>query len=227
MSVDSETPVDGVTCPTCGEEWNDQQTMRIHHARAHNERLVDLSTCEYCGDRFEPSGGSTGTYCSIECSGAATSNRVENHCENCGDAFTVPKSEAEQKYCSKHCFLDAVKGRKHVQCDACGGWYQRYDSDPGNAYCSIPCRAEAHTERARPDDIEMLAWLLYVYEDNPLWETYKRLNVVRDEQYTKDDVESILRDIGVYQAQHASELRKQIQNGEIDLADTELGGEPR
>lgn len=40
-------------CPTCGDEFETERAMKIHHARGHDESLVATTeTCHHCGDNF-------------------------------------------------------------------------------------------------------------------------------------------------------------------------------
>lgn len=225
MSAEPDTPDEDHPCPTCGKGHPSQQVMRIHHARAHGERLVDLETCNHCGDTFEPESGSEGKYCSLECVGAANSTQLQKECIRCSATFTVPPCDDDQQYCSQDCYLDGLRGRSRIECSGCGMTFQRYPSQGSNQYCSSACYGEAKTTRPRPDSLEMLAWLLYEYEDNTLRETYKRINVVRDDHVPHDEVREILHDLEVLQVSHPDQIRKMVRNGEIDPDTISPGGE--
>lgn len=217
MSTDPDTQSEPHDCPTCGESWRDQQTMRIHHAQKHGQRIVDHATCTYCGERFEPESGSEGKYCSLACVGADRANRTEKTCVRCGDTFSVSPCDHDQQYCSKDCYLDGIRGRNRLTCPACGVSFERYASQGSNQYCSNACYAEANTSRPRPERLEMQAWLLYEYEDNTLWDTYKRINVIRDDSTPKDEVRDVLADLGVLGKRPADRLHNRVKNGQIDV----------
>lgn len=59
-------------CPTCGDEFDTEHGMKIHHTRAHGESIAGRDfVCEKCGDEFTkyPSRAdrTESNYCSMEC----------------------------------------------------------------------------------------------------------------------------------------------------------------
>ena len=209
-------------CPTCGrDDFSRQRDMRVHHTKAHGERLVDLATCENCGDHFEPHSDCENRYCSLDCAYEDRITQVEKTCERCGDEFTVTQSDSDQKYCSRECYARSLRTTNTIECEGCGAVVKRINSR-GNSYCSNACFAETRCSRPRPDDLEMLAWLLYEYEENTLKETYKRINCIRNESVDRDEVSDILSDLGVLGKSPADRLRRRVENGHIDA---DLDGE--
>ena len=200
----SDADTDGVQCEhdECDETFDTQQGMRIHHVRVHGERVVDTAICDHCGDEFEPGDGSTGKYCSIECSAHSRSKQVTLTCEHCGDEFELPPSEAEgRQYCSIDCYGEASNETELRTCP-CGIKF-RVAPDSDQEACSRPCEAEIRTSRPRPDDVEMLLWLLYVYEDNTIVETQKRLNhhLSEEGRLSQVEVKERLFEMGVHKNQ--------------------------
>ncbi|MFC7323306.1 hypothetical protein ACFQMF_01800 [Halorubrum rutilum] len=201
---------DGVSCEWdgCEETFDTQQGMRIHHVRVHDERVVEMETCDYCGEEFEPGAGSTGTYCSVECSSRARSSRVTLTCEHCGKEFELAPSEAEgRRYCSTNCYGEATNTTEVRTCP-CGTTFRVRPDDDQRACCH-PCEGEIRTSKPRPDDLEALLWLLYVYEDHNMRQTHKRVNHHRDrdERLTRDAVSDRLIEMGVH-ANQAQEIAR-------------------
>lgn len=192
----------------CEETFDTQQGMRIHHVRVHDERVVETETCNHCGEEFEPGAGSTGTYCSTQCAGRARSNRVTLTCEYCGDDIELPPSEAEgRRYCSTDCYGDATNTTKIRTCP-CGTTF-RVQPSSDQRTCSHPCEGELRTSKPRPDDLEALLWLLYVYEDHNIKQTHKRVNhhLDGDDYLSKDKVSDRLVEMGIH-ANQAQEIAR-------------------
>lgn len=213
---DDEQPL-RFECPTCDrDDFTRQRDMRVHHTKSHGQRLVDLVTCENCGDRFEPHTDCRNKYCSLDCTYDARTTHIEKTCQRCGDEFNVQQSDSDQKYCSRECYARTLRTSNTIECDGCGATVKRINSR-GNTYCSTACSAEARCTRPRPDDLEMLAWLLYEYEDNTLKETYKRINCVLDNRVSQDTVSDILAELAVLGKSPADRLRRQAAAGQLDI----------
>lgn len=197
MSADAESQVaDSASCPTCNREFENRHGMRIHHATAHGESLVQrTATCDHCGESFEVSAGSTGVYCSNECNAKGLRNRVVIECEYCGDEFEAEAKVAEggRKYCSLDCYGASMRDRTDRVCEGCGREFGVYNS-AGIRYCSRACMAEDRTSKPRPDDFDGLLWLLYVYEDHNVRDTWLRVNANREEWVVQDEVRERLRE---------------------------------
>jgi len=183
----------------CEREFLSRTSMKIHHSRAHGERLVETATCDHCGDEFEPASGATGTYCSTACAGAARSESVTLTCEECGDEFELPPSDAEgRKYCSKGCY-GVAKDTTEVRTCPCGATFRTQPTSDKQTCCH-PCEGELRTSKPRPDDVNALLWLLYEYESHTIKETHKRANhhLDDDDRLTRDEVSDRLIEMGVH-----------------------------
>lgn len=187
-------------CPTCEEAFDSRAGMRRHHALAHGESLVeDTATCDNCGVEFEVSAGATGTYCSRACAGEARRDRVELTCAYCGSTFRVPRSDEDRQYCSTECQGRAYETSERRECAMCGRSFSARPSRDDD-HCCRACSAEGRTDRPRPDDVDALLWLLYVYEDHSLVQTYRRqrARLGATDCLTQDAVRDRLREQGVF-----------------------------
>lgn len=192
-------------CPTCGKDgFKRERDMKVHHTHVHGETLVEpeISECNYCGEEFEVGDGSTGTYCSLECMGLDNVQRVELTCIQCDEEFDVPPSDAEgRKFCSQTCRTDSMPSKyEHRSCEMCARKFKTIRSGPAR-FCSRSCESERKAEKPRPDDPDMLLWLLYVYEDFNHRKTWERQRAVLgvDEALTQAEVRERLVDMGVFE----------------------------
>lgn len=131
------------TCPTCGDDsFETRRATKIHHARAHDERLVETDVCEECGETYEPTRQNQ-QYCSRKCQGAARKQRIEKTCPHCGESFEVRPSEQRLTYCSREC-----QRRDHritMTCEECGDTVEIQQCEKDRRrFCSADCRYEAH-----------------------------------------------------------------------------------
>lgn len=142
MSTESEM----ITCPTCEKPFDGDnlQGMKIHHSRSHGERLVDHTTCNYCGEEFEIPYGQERRFCSRECSGKHQSETVEKvslTCKNCEEEFMMLPSRADRyQFCSDDC--RTAYNRVTLECEGCGEKYERPRSEKDRSrFCSRECQA--------------------------------------------------------------------------------------
>lgn len=194
-----QAPSDGATCPTCGETFKNRHGMRIHHATAHDESLVEreATTCEHCGTSFTPTASGKGRYCSRDCWHAAATNRVDLTCAACGDTFEVKGHKVDDRaYCSRECYWDDQRETETITCNGCGRTIT-VSTTHEIEHCSRACMAEDRTSAPRPADLDGVLWVLYVYEDHNARETWLRANAARSddaEWLTEDDVKQRLRE---------------------------------
>lgn len=101
--------------------------------------------CQICGVEFNrPCPSKNYKYCSIACRGKAYSNRIERHCEICGELLHVKPSVMANgggKYCSRKCSGRAQSISRRGDANACwkGGEEKRICE-----YCGKIFHAKAH-----------------------------------------------------------------------------------
>ncbi|QCC57345.1 SAM domain-containing protein [Natrinema thermotolerans] len=137
-------------CPTCGADHLDSwKKIKIHHYQSHGERLVETSTCDHCGEEFEPT--NKGIYCSIECRAAANRDRVSFECEYCGDTFEVHQYRADEaRFCSHECRGAASRKQATVECEQCGDSFEvQANISDDRRFCSLQCSARYRRNRVR------------------------------------------------------------------------------
>lgn len=112
--------------------------------------------CEYCGKVFAYQYESTKTrFCSHLCAnrfnklGKKTAEMKEIVCMNCGNGFSVKKSDhrlkaGEVKYCSRQCAGMAARTGSTVKCKQCGKAFYT----TRNEFCSPGCAHEYKHEHA-------------------------------------------------------------------------------
>lgn len=192
-------------CPTCGKVFEEntrsaKTLMRIHHSTVHGESLVDPGVCEYCGEEFDRSNHPEKVYCSKECFGLDNQKRVTRECPNCHEEFDVQQCHSDQVYCSRECWNEDTPDKyERRECEMCGRKYKARRVAP-TKFCSQSCESEHKADRPRPDDVDMLLWLLYVYEGFSHGRTYERQRAVlgNDNRLTKPKVKERLKEMGVY-----------------------------
>ncbi|MFB1066484.1 hypothetical protein [Natrinema sp. H-ect4] len=194
-------------CPTCDrDDFDSKKGLRIHHSKAHGESIRNTTTCDHCGGEFESPRNAPGKYCSRKCMGLARRNRVTLECETCGTELEVPKSEADRRFCSQDCRAEGLSKDDDLRsCEVCGRTFSVEPHKP-TRLCSRACQSELKADRPRPDDIEMLLWLLYVYEGYGVVETFRRQRAVVgfDDCLKKGDVRDRLEEMGVMQEYNAA-----------------------
>jgi len=134
MGIDEYEVADGYECPTCDNVVNTSLGLKQHHAKVHDESLVEYTECQWCGDEFHVKPSQLGHFCSRECQMErrksegleARKRRVTLVCETCGDAFEVPQSSADVRtHCSMDCYRADSNG-KVLQCEQCGDEFYRW-----------------------------------------------------------------------------------------------------
>lgn len=130
-------------CPACGRsDFKNKQGLKIHHAKAHDERIRTVKECENCGESFEQN-HDTQEYCSVKCVHEMQKNRVVVECEYCGGEIERPESHvqrSESHYCSNEC----RRGESEIRnCAYCGSEVRvrKSNLDLDNHYCDQECMA--------------------------------------------------------------------------------------
>lgn len=85
-------------CPTCGREFSSERGMRVHHARAHGEKLSNR-TCSNCEMKFDSE--EERKYCSDECRDESVSFAGENNPNYRGGKETTECDDSFERYPSE------------------------------------------------------------------------------------------------------------------------------
>lgn len=189
-------------CKHCDEEfepgYGSTGTYCSNECCTADKRVRVTLVCEQCNEEFElPRHQAKGRkYCSNECNGAADRQRVELDCAHCGDPFEVHPHVSDQRtFCSIDCRSASMARQVKRECEACGRGFSTNQART-NRCCSVACRSELATSQPRPDDVEGLLWLLYVYEGHNARETWLRANANLDpeDQLTLKETKERLRE---------------------------------
>lgn len=142
-------------CPTCGDSFDSEQGMRIHHGHAHDEKLPNR-TCNGCGSEFyDPK--SRLAYCD-DCDPNAGANngnwngaKASEMCRTCGSNFSYYPSDKDGVYCSD-CVESAsgllpenpaTENRVSVPCEFCDTTVETHPSHAENrtrgVFCDLGC----------------------------------------------------------------------------------------
>jgi hypothetical protein len=92
-------------CPTCGEDFETEMGMKVHHSSVHDESIATtVIVCEFCNEEFEVADSevSNRTYCSRKCNQKSQIDRNSKDCEFCGEKFEFIPSRSPV-CCSKEC----------------------------------------------------------------------------------------------------------------------------
>lgn len=151
-------------CPTCGETFDSQRGLGVHHSRVHDERLPNRE-CDECGTVFYCD--YERKYCSKDCREDAVSfegsdnpnysdGKETTECTICGGEFKYYLSEKEGLYCPACVESEAwrdppvIEGSDHprwsggkvdLECETCGTTVERFPSQMYGevAFCSDAC----------------------------------------------------------------------------------------
>ena len=165
-------------CQICGNSF----TVRAYYAaagwgqfcseqcqqRSYEEKRV-TRVCQVCGKEFTviPAVAKKkdgGKYCSKECSDAAKRDYVTLECEECGNPFSIPRSDLNRgrgKFCSRECFDKHVDAKVTLVCPRCGKEFVTHESQirlRGRRFCSLVCsllyRGETSIEALIREELE-------------------------------------------------------------------------
>lgn len=135
-------------CPKCGDSFNDERSMKIHHSIVHNESIAkENSNCEACGSPFSyyPS-SKPGKYCS-DCVEKGLSRDINHIDEENKHKFKSGKENIN------------YKGGKEIECHLCEelSWFSpAHIKEKENYFCSDSCYREWQSDN-------------YQGEGNPNW----------------------------------------------------------
>jgi hypothetical protein len=215
---------DDVVCTWdgCDRTFETTRAMRIHHRHVHGEPEHGRH-CEHCDELFTPKVESQ-THCSTACYSAA--HRETLTCEQCGEAFDVPQSMADERvYCSQQCKFDGHggwgEGRSRAYCDHCGKHFNTYEPDE-RRFCSQRCRGEGISNRD-PTDLREFVVTAYVAEDNDLEDTYRRALGYFDT--TKDEIRELLVEMNLF-AQADRVRLERVDASSVGETDPDDFGDP-
>lgn len=153
LTLNSFSTIGGV-CPTCGDQFDSEWGMKIHHSKAHGESIEGWEVvCEHCSSLFKikPNWAGERRFCSDECQndwqreafvgeGSPTWNGGPPSfpCTWCGDEFETYDTHDSytNRFCSRECHdewrSENQVGEAHHQyasrvelaCEQCGDSYQ-------------------------------------------------------------------------------------------------------
>jgi len=125
-------------CPTCDNVFGTERAMKIHHTKAHDERLIDEKSCKECDETYEPT-RTDQQYCSTDCAGNAQVEYVAKTCPHCEGTFEVPPCESGLIHCSLECRYNAR--RETLTCANCAETFTvgQHAADR-RQYCSNDCK---------------------------------------------------------------------------------------
>jgi len=115
------------SCPTCGESFDSESGMKIHHAQTHDKSIAGvLSSCNVCGEEFRHPRTDPGSFCSKTCqsdwqsgaySGSGNPNPADKEtltCPICEEDFEVVSSQSERRRCCSTTCMGEWQSRKRV-----------------------------------------------------------------------------------------------------------------
>ena len=152
-------------CPSCGESFDSQRGLGVHHSHAHGELLANRE-CARCGTEFHSEHEKK--YCSTPCRETAVSFEGENNpnyaggkqpaeCEICGTEFEYYPSDKTGLYC-RTCVNEEnwryrpditgpdhprwSGGQQELECDRCGATVVRDQNNINSdvVFCSDECQ---------------------------------------------------------------------------------------
>lgn len=165
-----------VECPTCGDEFDSETGMKIHHATVHDESLAGVEVnCSYCGDKLQRKEylieQCENHFCDSDCEGAWKSEnrsgedhpnykKISTECEICGDEYRIPPSKDDRnRFCSRECMLRWMSNRMSgdqndlwkepvtLRCEYCGEHYTVAPSEAERSrFCSRQCHGKFRGE---------------------------------------------------------------------------------
>jgi len=126
-------------CPTCGDTFDSQRGMRIHHSKIHGESISGFNkTCEQCGEEFTGRNRKN-KYCSKNCQHKSLIVDKWQTCENCEKQF---EGNDNRKFCSLKCSGESQRDRTITVCGNCDKKFE-HCSGRNAKYCSNHCRLYA------------------------------------------------------------------------------------
>lgn len=103
-------------CPTCGEVFDTDRGVKIHHSKIHGESIAgEVIECGWCGETFRAPESDDREFCSRECASKWLSEnrrgadcyqyaKVELECDWCGEPYKRAPANAEgSRFCSREC----------------------------------------------------------------------------------------------------------------------------
>lgn len=196
-------------CPTCGESFDSEQGMRIHHGRVHDEKLPNR-TCKDCGSEFYDQ-KSRLKYCE-DCNPNAGENngnwkdaKEKAECRICGSEFSYFPSDKDGIYCpdcveSADGLLPenpANRERVSTECTYCESEIEAYPSQvearKRGLFCDLDCYGKWLSENVVGDDHHQ--WEGGTLNYGRKWWRVRRKALERDD-YTCQNCGKTTADIG-------------------------------
>lgn len=126
------------SCPTCGDDFDSQRAMRIHHSKLHDESISGFEkTCPVCNDKFVAR-NKNNVYCGKDCQHKSLVVDKTKVCEECGGEFS---GNSGRKYCSIECVANSQRQSVELICQYCKETYivPQYRKN-SSTYCSNKCK---------------------------------------------------------------------------------------
>lgn len=164
---------DDVECPTCGDAFESERGMKVHHKLSHGESIAGVeATCGFCGESFTASSyqiqqSDGAVYCSRQCSQDAQRDRYSVPCSVCGKRVERRRCNINRKnFCSSECKSAGMSGdlsprwagREVITCEVCGA---EFEVKPSHKDTRICCSRECSKEYKSQN---------YSGENHPSWE---------------------------------------------------------
>ena len=170
-----------IECPTCGDMFPNENGMKVHHAKSHDESIRGkIETCDNCGEETRTRNRDMDhTFCDQDCFGEWFGERIsgEGHfdysqvefsCDNCGETQMRRGGQLEKfehNFCSTECMGEwSEENRQYpkdpesytnVECEWCGDSFDKYKSKAKRVdthFCDWDCYTEWFKRNCRGED---------------------------------------------------------------------------
>jgi len=195
-----------INCPTCGDYYESDRSMRHHHSISHNKRLPN-SKCNTCDKEFFSKSGER-KYCD-ECLSFEGENnpnysakKKKTNCEICDDEFKYYPTEKSGLFCANcveeeewRTTPEVSSGKENhrynsiaINCSYCGDTNKIPQSEVSNKnYCDMICYSKHRSEFQKGENNPNYKDGEYkkseFYQGN--WERVKRNCKIRDNNTCK------------------------------------------
>jgi endogenous inhibitor of DNA gyrase (YacG/DUF329 family) len=110
-----------VDCPTCGDEFDTERGMKVHHGHIHGENIAGVEReCANCGTATRQARWNVENYqrafCSDDCLAEFRDKQVAVKCANCGTEYSVHRyrhERTERHFCDESCMGAWASENRH------------------------------------------------------------------------------------------------------------------